>query len=80
MSMVVEHDLAGMGFDLAAWLAALTTIGGGYALTSGRRLAFLVDGCDGEDLAIVMAHLIGQPDRQEAVKRAIEQRQNGEAS
>jgi hypothetical protein len=66
-------------FDPKAWLAALTSIGGGYALVSGRRLAFVVDECDGEDLAVVMSHLIGQPDHQEAIKRAIEQRQNGEA-
>lgn len=67
------------GFGPAAWLATLTEIGGGCALTSGRQLAFMVDRCDGEDLAMVMAHLIGRPDRQEAIKRAIEQRRNGEA-
>jgi hypothetical protein len=66
-------------FNPAAWLAALTSIGGGYALMSGRRLAFVVDECNGEDLAVVMSHLIGRLDRQDAIKRAIEQRQNGEA-
>ena len=31
-------------FEPQLWLSALTTIGGGYALMSGRKLAFLVDG------------------------------------
>ena len=79
MNTAVEHDDAGSDFEPAAWLKSLTTIGGGYALTSGRQLAFMGDRCDGEDLAMVMAHLIGNPDRQAAIKRAIEQRRNGEA-
>ncbi|RDE05574.1 hypothetical protein [Sphingomonas aracearum] len=67
-------------FDAAAWLAALTQIGGGYALMSGRRLAFMVEDCDPEDLAVVMSHLIGRADRQEAIKAAIERRQCGETA
>lgn len=66
-------------FDPAAWLKALTTIGGGYALTPGRRLVLLVASCDGEDLGIVMSHVIGRHDRQEAVIAAIERHQAGEA-
>lgn len=65
-------------FDAAAWLRALTTIGGGYALVSGRKLAFLVDDCDGEALTSVMSQIVGQPERQEAIKTAIERRQMGE--
>lgn len=67
-------------FDPIAWLAAMTQIGGGYALMSGRRLALMVDECHPEDLTTVMAPLIGRPDRQEAIKLAIEQRQLGQVA
>lgn len=67
------------GFDPSLWLGALTSIGGGYALMSGRRLAFLVDECPADELTGVMAQIVGQPERQEAVKHAIERRQVGEA-
>ncbi len=65
-------------FDPATWLGAFTAIGGGYALMSGRRLAFLVDECDAEDLTGVMAQIVGQPERQEAIKSAIERRSLGQ--
>ncbi|MDR6787663.1 hypothetical protein J2Y58_001004 [Sphingomonas sp. BE138] len=64
-------------FDPAAWLAAMTQIGGGYALMSGRRLALMVDDCHPEDLTTVITPLIGRPDRQEAIKAAIERKQLG---
>lgn len=64
-------------FDPAAWLAAMTQIGGGYALMSGRRLALMIDDCHPDDLTTVMAPLIGRPDRQEAIKAAIERKQLG---
>ncbi|MEG8040589.1 hypothetical protein QP166_15035 [Sphingomonas sp. LR60] len=67
-------------FDPAAWLAAMAQIGGGYALMSGRRLALMVDECHPEDLTSVMSPLIGRPDRQEAIKLAIEQRQLGQVA
>lgn len=67
-------------FNPGLWLSALTSIGGGYALMSGRKLAFVVDECDGEALTSVMAQIIGQPERQEAIKAAIERRQFGEAA
>ncbi len=67
------------GFDPRLWLSALTMVGGGYALAADRRLAFLVHDVGNEDLAPVMAQIIGQPERQEAVKAAIERRRNGEA-
>ena len=67
-------------FNPRLWLSALTLIGGGYALMSGRKLAFVVDECDGEALTSVMAQIIGQPERQEAIKAAIERRQFGEAA
>jgi hypothetical protein len=67
-------------FNPKLWLQAFTTIGGGYALMADRRLAFLVDECDGEALTGVMAEIIGQPERQEAIKSAIERRQIGEVA
>lgn len=67
-------------FDPAVWLKTLTTIGGGYGLVSGRQLAFLVDDCDGGALTSVMSQIVGQPERQEAIKMAIERRQMGEAA
>lgn len=59
-------------FDPRAWLSALTTIGGGYALTTDRRLWLFVRDCPADALAPVMSHVIGQPDRHEAIKAAIE--------
>ncbi len=67
-------------FNPRLWLSALTAIGGGYALVADRRLALLVADCDDDELASVMSQVIGQPERQEAVKWAIEQRQFGEAA
>ncbi|MEH3103705.1 MAG: hypothetical protein PGN12_07340 [Sphingomonas phyllosphaerae] len=67
-------------FDPAVWLTAMTQIGGGYALMSGRRLALMVDDCHPEDLTTVMAPLIGRPDRQDAIKAAIEKRSFGEVA
>jgi hypothetical protein len=64
-------------FDPNLWLSALTEIGGGYALGADRRLTFLVDHCDGEALTSVMAQIVGHAERQEAIKGAIEDRQNG---
>lgn len=64
-------------FDPTVWLAALTDIGGGYALLSGRKLFLSVDKCDGDDLTGVLSQIVGHADRQEAIKRAIEDRQNG---
>ena len=64
-------------FDPTIWLTAMTQIGGGYALVSGRRLALMVDDCHPDDLTTVMSHLIGRPDRQEAIKAAIERKQLG---
>lgn len=66
------------GFDPGVWLGAFTAIGGGYALMSGRKLAFLVDECDAEDLTGIMAQIVGQPERQEAIKSAIERRSLGQ--
>lgn len=75
--MATTPDLADR-FDPALWLAALTSIGGGYALVSGRKLAFLVDACDGEALTGVMSQIVGQAERQEAIRNVIERRQAGE--
>lgn len=65
-------------FDPSLWLRAFTEIGGGYALMSGRRLHLIVNECDGDALTGMMAQIVGQPERQEAVKHAIELRQHGE--
>jgi hypothetical protein len=69
----------GASFNPATWLQALTQIGGAYALMAGRKLCFAVEGCDADALAGVMEQIVGHPDRQEQVKRAIEQHQCGEA-
>jgi hypothetical protein len=67
-------------FDPTLWLRSFAEIGGGYALTSARKLCFLVSDCDAEDLTGCMAQIIGQPDRQEALRRAIELRQLGQTA
>jgi len=66
-------------FDPAAWLSALLSIGGGYALASGRKLWLVVEECAAVDIEDLMRPLIGHPDRIEAVRTAIERRQNGGA-
>lgn len=65
-------------FDPAAWLSALVAIGGGYALASGRKLWLVVQDCPADELTPIMAQVVGHPDRVEAVRSAIERRQNGE--
>jgi len=67
-------------FEPNLWLHALTKIGGGYALASGRKLIFMVEQCDAEDLARVMSEIVGHADRQEAIKQVIESRQNGQVA
>jgi len=66
-------------FDPTAWLSSLVQIGGGYALASGRKLWLVVEDCDHDDLVSVMRPVIGNPDRAEAIRVAIERRQNGDA-
>lgn len=66
-------------FDPAAWLSALVSVGGGYALASGRKLWLVVEECAAVDIEDLMRPLIGHPDRIEAVRSAIERRQNGGA-
>ncbi|WP_260598231.1 hypothetical protein [Sphingomonas endolithica] len=70
---------ASPAFEPAAWLQALVAIGGGYALASGRKLWLVVQDCPADELTPVMAQLVGKPGRVEAVREAIERRQNGEA-
>ncbi|MES3054566.1 hypothetical protein O6V14_02875 [Sphingomonas faeni] len=65
-------------FDPAAWLHALVSIGGGYALASDKRLWLVVADCPADELTDVMAQVVGHPDRQDAVRVTIERRQNGE--
>lgn len=65
-------------FDAAAWLSALVEIGGGYALASGRKLWLVVQDCPADELTPIMAEIVGKPERVEAVRWTIEQRQNGE--
>jgi hypothetical protein len=66
-------------FEPRRWLDAFAEIGGGYALGADRRLAFLVRNCDGDKLTRAMAQIVGQAERQDALKTAIERRQLGEA-
>ena len=65
-------------FDAPAWLSALVAIGGGYALASGRKLWLVVQDCPADALTPIMAEIVGKPDRVEAIRWTIEQRQNGE--
>lgn len=65
-------------FDPAAWLSTLVQIGGGYALASGRKLWLVVDGCDRDELTPVMAQIVGQPERVEALRATIERRSLGQ--
>lgn len=67
-------------FEPALWLRSLAEIGGGYALMADRRLCFLVDDCEGDDLTRLMAQIVGMPERQEALKSSIERRQLGAVS
>ncbi|WP_332789106.1 hypothetical protein [Sphingomonas sp. GB1N7] len=67
-------------FDAAGWLSALVAIGGGYALASGRKLWLVVQDCPADELTSIMAQVVGRPERVEAVRTAIERRQNGEPS
>ena len=67
-------------FDPTAWLSALVAIGGGYALASGRKLWLVVQDCPADELTSIMAKIVGHPDRVEAVRSVIEQRQNGSGS
>lgn len=68
------------GFSPADWLHALVQIGGGYALTSDRKLWLVVKDCPTDDLTPLMAQLVGHPDRAEAVRQTIAQRHYGEAA
>ena len=55
-----------------------TDIGGGYAVISGRQVAFIVDRKDNR-AANVIAQVLGRPGRLDEVRSFIELRQNGEA-
>lgn len=68
---------ASPSFDPAAWLNTLVAIGGGYALASGRKLWLVVRDCSTGELTPLMAQIVAQPDRQEAIKAAIERKQLG---
>ncbi|KTW16609.1 hypothetical protein [Sphingomonas sanguinis] len=67
-------------FNPTAWLHALVQIGGGYALTSDRKLWLVIQDCPSDDLTPLMAQIVGHPERAEAVRRTIEQRHYGEAA
>lgn len=58
---------------------ALVDIGGGYALAPSRKLWLVVEKCAPIDIEDPMRPLIGPPERIEAVRSAIERRQNGAA-
>lgn len=65
-------------FDPVRWLHGFADIGGGYTLSSDGRLTLYIDNCDGEQLAHVMAQVVGKVDRQLAIKSTIQRRQCGE--
>ena len=71
--------MAQHAFEPTAWLSARVSIGGGYALASGRKLWLVVQDCPADELTTVMSQVVGHPDRAEAVRCVIERRQNGEA-
>lgn len=73
------HQLEATPFNAKLWLDRFANIGGGYALVADRRLTFLVGDCDGGKLTEAMQQIVGRPERQDAVKAAIERRQLGEA-
>jgi hypothetical protein len=70
---------AALTFSPTAWLHSLVQIGGGYALAADRKLWLVVGECHNAELAPIMAQITGCPERMEAVRSVIEQRQNGEA-
>ena len=76
--MTVQIEQAPSTFSPARWLHSLVQIGGGYALASDRKLWLVVAECPADELTSVMAQIVGHPDRQDAVRTVIEQRQNGE--
>lgn len=78
-SQLAQHEIGDHAtFDPTGWLAALVAIGGGYALASGRKLWFVVQDCGEDELTTVMSHIVGKPDRVEALRWTIERRQAGE--
>lgn len=82
MASTAKPDTAStFTFDATLWLRALVAIGGGYALTPEpeRRLWLFVNHCDPDELTPIMAQLIGNRERQEAIRDAIVSKQNGEA-
>jgi len=76
--MAVHIEQPPTSFSPARWLHSLVQIGGGYALASDKRVWFVVAACPADELTTVMAQIVGYPDRQDAVRATIEQRQNGE--
>lgn len=77
MAQHQQQGAAASTFDPAAWLNTLVAIGGGYALASGRKLWLVVQDCPAGDLTPLMAQIVSQPERQEAIKVAIERKQLG---
>ncbi len=56
-------------FNATAWLHALVQIGGGYALTSDRKLWLVIQDCPSDDLTPLMAQIVGHPDRRKRCAR-----------
>lgn len=65
-------------FSPAAWLHNLVQIGGGYAMTTERKLWLVVEHCPSDELEPLIAQIVGNPDRVEAVRTVIERQQIGE--
>lgn len=80
MATLANHIDAGAharSFSPTAWLHNLVQIGGGYALTTERKLWLVVEHCPSDELEPLMAQIVGNPDRVEAVRHVIERRQIG---
>lgn len=82
MAPIIKHrdEASAPTFDPTVWLAAFVSVGGGYALASGRKLYLVVDECDTYDLAPIVGQIIARPSRVEAIRAAIERRQIGETA
>ncbi|SFR97727.1 hypothetical protein [Sphingomonas jatrophae] len=78
--MATQHTAPVAPFHPSAWLTAFEQIGGSYALGAGQTLYLFVSNCTDADLATVMRHIIGRPERRDAIKAAIEAKRMGEAA
>ena len=65
-------------FSPTDWLDTFAALGGTYALMSDRRLALIVGRAMLDDLSAHMQQVASWPERQDALRDAIERRQAGD--